>query len=117
MRFSAFDDGCRTRPRSSRTVTGVDYGVGAIYISTKVVWQPGHRGASTTVLEPADGELLHAMHPATGLRGPTMCGIDATRVKGSWSAETALEKCASCQMAIDQDVIDLREVRTLEHGD
>jgi hypothetical protein len=95
----------------------VDYEVGAMYVSTKVVWQPGHRGASTTVLEPAEGEVLHAMHPATGLRGATMCGVEATTVRGSWSADTPLAKCVPCQNAIDRDVIDLRTVRALEHGD
>ncbi len=117
MGSSAFDDASHTEPHSARTVIGVDYGVGAMFFSTKVVWQPGHRGASTTVLEPADGEVLHAMHSATGLRGPTMCGVEATRVRGSWSADTPLEKCGLCQNAIDQDVIDLRTVSALESGE
>ena len=30
------------------------------------------------------------MHPATGLRGATMCGVEATTVRGSWSADTPL---------------------------
>ncbi len=94
--------------------------MGSVYVATKVVWQPGHpgrRGVSTTVLEPADGELLHAMHPAAGLRGATMCGIEATRVERSWSMVTRLEKCLPCQDAIDRDVIDLRPVPALGPGD
>lgn len=86
-----------------------------MYVSTKVVWQPGHRGASTTVLEPAEGEVLHAMHPATGLRGATMCGVAATRVEGSWSAITPFERCSACAEAIDPYAIDLRTARA-EHG-
>ncbi len=89
----------------------------SVYVSTTVVWQPGHRGASTTVLEPADGELLHAMRPATGMRGETMCGLEATRLERSWSTVTPLEKCSRCQDVIDHDVIDLRPVRALEPGD
>jgi hypothetical protein len=102
--------------------------VGALYVSTKVVWQPGHRGASTTVLEPAAGELLHAMQPAAGMRGVTMCGVDATRLQRSWRTVTLVEKCARCQEAVDraavdraavhEDVIDLRSgLPALELGD
>ena len=95
----------------------MDYEVGSVYVATKVVWQPGHRRASTTVLEPADGELLHAMHPAAGPRGATMCGVEATRLERSWSTVTRLEKCLSCQDAIDKDVIDLRPLPALEPDD
>lgn len=90
--------------------------MGATYVSTKVVWQPAHRGASTTVLEPAHGERLHAMHPEAGATGLTMCGVGATRVEGSWSAVTQFERCSPCAEAIDPYAIDLRTVRA-EPGD
>ena len=86
-----------------------------MYVSTKVVWQPAQIVASTTVLEPADGEPLHAMHPEAGTTGATMCGIEATRVEGSWSAVAPLEKCEPCEKAVD-GVIDLRTVRSPELG-
>ena len=80
-----------------------------MYVSIKVVWQPGHRGATTTVLEPAGGELMHAMHPEAGPTGATLCGLEATRVERSWSSVTLPDRCARCQVVIDQDEIDLRD--------
>ena len=57
------------------------------------------------------------MRPEAGATGATMCGVEATRVEGSWSAVTPFERCSPCEEAIDADAIDLRPVRALEHGD
>ena len=77
-----------TSAHSARTVRAWTYESARCYVSTKVVWQPGHRGASTTVLEPAEGEVLHAMRPATGLRGATMCGVAADASRGRHGARS-----------------------------